>query len=338
MRYKRVGSSGLTVSRLCLGSMYFGGTTPDDQAVELMRAALDAGITFWDTSNMYNAGRAEEVMGRGLRELKARDQVVLETKVYYPMGQGPNDRGLGRRHIVQELDAQLRRLQTDWIDIYYLHRDDLETPLEETIATLDSLVTAGKIRYWGTSTFPAWRLAEAWWRSDRRGWSPPICEQSPYNLLDRRLENERIPFLREYGLGLMTWSSLAGGLLTGKYRVSTLDEAQEGTRLADMRERYRGRVGTVGLAKASEIAELAEQSGLDPAQLAIAWQFHQDVVTAAVIGPRTADQLPPYLQAVETTLDSSVLDSLDKIVPPGSAVMDFHDTSGWYVGPLSHVD
>jgi aryl-alcohol dehydrogenase-like predicted oxidoreductase len=254
------------------------------------------------------------------------------------MGQGPNDRGLGRRHIVQELDAQLRRLQTDWIDIYYLHRDDLETPLEETIATLDSLVTAGKIRYWGTSTFPAWRLAEAWWRSDRRGWSPPICEQSPYNLLDRRLENERIPFLREYGLGLMTWSSLAGGLLTGKYRVSTLDEAQEGTRLADMRERYRDRVGTVGLAKAAEIAELAEQSGLDPAQLAIAWQFHQDVVTAAVIGPRTADQLPPYLEAVETTLDSSVLDSLDKIVPPGSAVMDFHDTSGWYVGPLSHVD
>jgi aryl-alcohol dehydrogenase-like predicted oxidoreductase len=337
LRYARVGKSGLNVSRLCLGSMYFGGTTPEDEALELMRAALESGITFWDTSNMYNAGRAEEVMGRGLKQLGARDQVVLETKVYYKMGDGPNDMGLGRRHIVQELDRQLERLQTDWIDVYYLHRADFNTPLDETIETMDSLVRSGKIRHWGVSTFPAWLTTEAWWRCDRRGWVPPLCEQSPYNLLDRRLENERIPMLRKYGLGLMTWSSIAGGLLTGKYRVNSLDEAQDGTRLADMRERYRQRVGTVGFAKAAALAELADEAGIDPLELAIAWQFHQDVVTSAVIGPRNAAQLEPYLKAVEITLDDAVLKRIDEIVPPGSAVMDFHDTSGWYVGPLSNV-
>lgn len=337
MRYARVGRSGLTVSQLCLGSMYFGGTTPEDEAMDLMAAALDNGIMFWDTSNMYNAGRAEEVVGRGLKALKARDQVVLETKVYYKMGDGPNDIGLGRRHIVQELDRQLARLQTDWIDVYYLHRADFDTPMEETLATLDGLVRAGKIRYWGVSTFPAWLTTEAWWRCERRGWAPPLCEQSPYNLLDRRIENERIPMLREYGLGLMTWSSIAGGLLTGKYRIASLDEAADGTRLADMRERYRQRVGTVGFAKASALADLADAAGIDPLHLAIAWQFHQDAVTAAVIGPRDRAQLEPYLKAVDTVLDEGVLAKIDEIVPPGSAVMDFHDTSGWYVGPLSHV-
>jgi aryl-alcohol dehydrogenase-like predicted oxidoreductase len=337
VKYKRVGKSGLVVSQLCLGSMYFGGTTADDDALELMKAALDAGITFWDTSNMYNSGRAEEVMGRGLSTLKARDQVVLETKVYYRMGEGPNDLGGGRRHVIAELDNQLRRLGTDWIDIYYLHRSDFETPLDETIAALDECVQAGKIRYWGTSTFPAWRIAEAWWRADRRGWAPPICEQGPYNLLDRRIESERIPFLQEYGLGLMTWSSLGGGLLTGKYASTSLDDAQEGTRLADMRERYRGRVGTVGLGKAGELADLARQSGITPTQMAMAWQFHQPAVTAAVIGPRTAEQLGAYLDSVELALDQSVLDGIDKIVPPASAVMDFHDTAGWLVGPLSAV-
>jgi aryl-alcohol dehydrogenase-like predicted oxidoreductase len=238
---------------------------------------------------------------------------------------------------VQELDRQLERLQTDWIDVYYLHRPDFETPIEETIQTMDSLVRSGKIRHWGVSTFPAWLTAEAWWRCDRRGWAPPLCEQSPYNLLDRRLENERIPMLREYGLGLMTWSSIAGGLLTGKYRGASLDDAAEGTRLADMRERYRQRVGTVGFAKASALADLADQSGISPLELAIAWQFHQKVVTAAVIGPRNAEQLEPYLKAVDVILDDGVLGQVDEIVPPGSAVMDFHDTSGWYVGPLSYV-
>jgi aryl-alcohol dehydrogenase-like predicted oxidoreductase len=317
--------------------MYFGGTTPEDEAIEVMKTAIDSGVNFWDTSNMYNDGAAEQVMGNGLKKLGVRDEVVLETKVYYKRGEGPNDIGLGRRHIIQELDRQLERLQTDWIDVYYLHRADFETPMEETLETMDMLVRSGKIRYWGVSTFPAWLTAEAWWRCDRRDWVPPICEQSPYNLLDRRLETDRTAMLKEYGLGLMTWSSIAGGILAGKYRVKNLDEVEDGTRLADMRERYRERVGTVGFEKATQLADLADETGISPLELAVAWQFSQEVVTAAVIGPRTAEQLKAYLPAVDIKLSQDVLDKIDEIVPPGSAVMDFHDTSGWHVGPLSAV-
>lgn len=337
MQYARVGNSGLKVSKLCLGSMYFGGTTPEDEAIDLMKAAYDAGVTFWDTSNMYNDGAAEQVMGNGLKKLGVRDDIVLETKVYYKRGEGPNDIGLGRRHIIQELDRQLERLQTDWIDVYYLHRADFETPMEETLETMDNLVRSGKIRYWGVSTFPAWLTTEAWWRADRRGWAPPICEQSPYNLLDRRLETDRTAMLKEYGLGLMTWSSIAGGILAGKYRVKSIDEIEEGTRLADMRERYRERVGTVGFEKASQLADLADEAGISPLELAVAWLFSQEVVTAQVVGPRNAEQLNAYLPAVDIKLSQDVLDKIDEIVPPGSAVMDFHDTSSWHVGPLSAV-
>ncbi len=335
MRFTRVGRSGLSVSKLCLGTWLFGDPTPEPEALQIMRSALDAGIFFWDTSNHYNAGGSEEVVGRGLRELGVRNQVVLATKVFYPVGPGPNDQGGGRRHIVQELEAQLRRLQTDWIDLYYLHRSDFETPLEETIETLNDCVRAGKIRYWGTSTFPAWRMAEAWWRSDRRGWVFPVCDQAAYNLLDRRLENERMPFLKEYGLGLMTWSSLAAGLLSGKYGRDAMDNPPPGTRLERLNERYKTRVSPPGLSKAVELAELARSAGLHPVHMAVAWQLHHDVVTSAVIGPRTLEQLPPYIEALDVTLDDSLLAEIDRIVPPGSAFADFHDTSGWYVGPLT---
>ncbi|HZP95510.1 MAG TPA: aldo/keto reductase [Candidatus Limnocylindria bacterium] len=337
MRSARVGRSGLTVSKLCLGTWYFGGPTPYDEALALMRAALDGGITFWDTSDHYNAGGSESVIGRGLRELGVRDEIVLATKVFYPMGPGPNDRGGGRRYLLRELDAQLKRLQTDWIDVYMLHRSDFDTPLDETIETLDACVKAGKIRYWGTSTFPAWRVAEAWWRSELRGWTHPICEEAPYNLLDRRVEADRVRFLREYGLGFFTWSSIAGGLLTGKYAVNANENPPPGTRLKDMHERYQTRLGPATLEKAQALATLARSAGLDPIHLAVAWVLQQDVVTSACIGPRTREQLLPYVQAVDVTLDRGVLDEIDRIVPPGSAYADFHDTSGWLVGPLSQV-
>jgi aryl-alcohol dehydrogenase-like predicted oxidoreductase len=337
MRTARVGTSGLVVSKLCLGSMYFGGVTEQAEATGLVAAALDAGITFYDSSNMYNAGRAESTLGAALRELNARDRIVLATKVFYPMGEGPNDRGGGRRHILAELENQLRRLQTDWVDLYYLHRADFETPLEETVEVMDSLVRSGKIRYWGVSTFPAWRTAEAWWRAERRGWVQPIAEQSPYNLLDRRLENERVRFLRTYNLGLMTWSSLAGGLLSGKYSSTAADSPPEGTRLYDQKERYRPRLGNAALDKAGALADLAGQSGLDPIHMAIGWLQQQPVVTATVVGPRTTAQLESYLGAVDVTLDAGVLAEIDQIVPPGSAFADFHDTSNWHVGPVTQA-
>jgi aryl-alcohol dehydrogenase-like predicted oxidoreductase len=337
MRTARVGKSGLVVSKLVLGSMYFGGVTPVADAVKLMAAALDAGIFFWDSSNMYNDGKAESAVGQGLKELKARDRVVLATKVFYPRGEGLNDRGAGRRHLLREVDNQLARLGTDWIDLYYLHRPDFDTPLEETVETMDGLVRAGKIRYWGTSTFPAWRTGEAWWRAERRGWVAPICAQEPYNLLDRRLENERVQFLQEYDLGLMTWSSLAGGLLSGKYTQKAIDDPPEGTRLFDQKDRYRPRLGTTALSKAAELADLARKSGLDPIHLAMAWQLSQPVVTAAVVGPRTPDQLKAYIDSLDVTLSPDVVAEIDRIVPPGSAFADFHDTTGWFVGPVTQA-
>jgi aryl-alcohol dehydrogenase-like predicted oxidoreductase len=337
MRTARVGRSGLTVSKLCLGTWYFGGPTPYDEALALMRAALDAGITFWDSSDHYNAGGSESAIGRGLVELGVRDDIVLATKVFYPMGPGPNERGGGRNWLVRELDAQLRRLQTDYIDVYMLHRSDFATPLDETIETLDGFVRAGKIRYWGTSTFPAWRAAEAWWRSEHRGWSHPICEEAPYNLLDRRVEGDRVRFMREYGLGFFTWSSIAGGILTGKYAVNANEAPPEGTRLKDMHKRYQTRLGPATLTKAQELAALARSAGLDPIHLAVAWVLQQDIVTSACIGPRTREQLAPYVQAVDVTLDRGILEEIDRIVPPGSAYADFHDTSEWLVGPLSQI-
>ena len=337
MRTARVGSSGLVVSKLCLGSMYFGGVTEQGEATQLVAAALEAGISFYDSSNMYNAGRAESTLGAALHELKARKRIVLATKVFYPMGEGPNERGGGRRHILQELDNQLGRLQTDWIDLYDLHRADFDTPLEETVEVMDSLVRSGKIRYWGVSTVPAWRTAETWWRAERRGWVHPIAEQSPYNLLDRRLENERVRFLSTYNLGLMTWSSLAGGLLSGKYATTAVDAPPEGTRLFDQQARYKPRLGNAALTKAQELADLARASGLDPIHMAIGWLQRQQVVTATVVGPRTPSQLESYLAAVDITLDQGVLDEIDRIVPPGSAFADFHDTSNWHVGPVTQA-
>ena len=334
---RRVGRSGLVVSELCLGTWYFGGPTPYDEALALMRSALDAGITFWDTSDHYNAGGSEATIGRALRELGVREDVILATKAFYPTGPGPNDRGAGRRYLLRELEAQLKRLQTDWIDIYMLHRSDFATPLDETIETLDACVKAGKIRYWGTSTFPGWRAAEAWWRSELHGWTHPICEEAPYNLLDRRVEADRARFMREYGLGFFTWSSIAGGLLTGKYAGDANEAPPDGTRLKDMHRRYQTRLGPATLAKAQELAALARAAGLDPIHMAVSWVLGQDVVTSACIGPRSVAQLGPYVEALDVKLDRALLDEIDRIVPPGSAYADFHDTSEWLVGPLSQV-
>lgn len=335
MDYARVGQSGLIVSRLALGSMNFGGPTPADEARELMAAALDAGITLFDTSNMYEDGASEEAMGAGLAKLKARDSVVLSTKVYYRMGPGPNDFGAGRLHIIKELEASLKRLQTDHLDLYYLHRPDFDTPLEETVETMNQLVVSGKIRYWGVSTFPSWRMAEAHWRADRRGWVPPICEQAPYNMLDRRVESERFGFLREYGWGLLTWSSIAGGLLSGKYDLTAMENPPPGSRLEMLNERYRTRMGPRTLSTAQALADLFKEAGYDPVQFSTAWQLHQDPVTAAVIGPRNIEQLNGYLGAIGLELDADVLAEVDRIVPPGTAVADFHDTADWYVGELN---
>lgn len=327
-----LGRTGLRVSRLCLGCMNFGGRTGATESRAVMKRALEAGVHFWDTANVYNQGGSEEAVGRTMAELGVRDQVVLATKVTLPTGPGPNDRGSGRRHILQQVDLSLRRLGTDWIDLYQLHRPDFETPLEETVETMDGLVRSGKIRHWGTSVFPGWRLAEAWWRAESRGLARPVCEQGAYNLLDRRIEQERLRFLSEYGIALIPWSPLAGGLLTGKYGAEAIDDPPPGTRFLSQPQISRARSSKATLDAAQRLVGLARQSGLQPIPFAVAWLLHQPAVTAPIVGPADLAQLESYLPALEAKLPPDLLAAVDEIVPPGTAVADFHNNSGWFVG------
>src|SRR5436305_7775072 len=213
MAYRSLGRTGVQVSLLCLGAMNFGDPTPEDESLRIVDAALDGGINFVDTANVYNDGESERIVGRALRENGRRDEVVLATKVHGEMGEGPNDRGSSRYHIMKACEDSLRRLQTDHIDLYQIHRPSLTIPQDETLRALDDLVRAGKVRYIGCSTFPAWMVMESLMVSAEQRLARYVTEQPPYNLLDRRIENELVPLCQKYGLGLLPWSPLVGGIL-----------------------------------------------------------------------------------------------------------------------------
>ena len=317
--------------------MNFGRRTPEDESRAIIKRAMDAGVYFWDTADVYNAGLSEEIIGRALKDLGIRKDVVLATKVNQPTGDGPNDRGSGRQHILNEVERSLQRLQTDWIDLYQLHRPDFTAPLEETVETMNDLVRSGKIRFWGTSVFPGWRIAEAWWRAERRGLARPVSEQGPYNLLDRRIEQERLAAIHEYGLGLMPWSPLAGGMLSGKYGVDAIDDPPPGTRFLTRPDISLRRASRRTIETAHKLIGLARDHGLEPVAFAIAWLLHQPDVTAPIVGPADIPQLEAYLPGADLSLSSELLDSVDSIVPRGTAVADFHDNSGWYVGSTSVI-
>jgi len=331
--FTRLGSTGLTVSDLCLGCMNFGGRTDPEESARIMAQALEDGLIFWDTSNTYNRGRSEEVVGQAIRQMNARNKVVLATKVTRPVGRGPNQQGSSRRHILQQVDESLRRLGTDWIDLYQLHRQDFDTPLEETVEAMNDCVRAGKVRYWGTSACPSWRMAEAWWRAERRGWAKPVCEQAPYNILDRRVENERVAFLKEYGWGLIPFSPLAGGVLAGHYPLNALDSPPEGTRMATM-QLLRDRITPRALEVAQDLAGLARQMGVSLVGFSISWLMQQPGVTAPIIGPASMEQYQEYVGARRVSLSAAELAEVDRLVPPGTAVANFHNNSGWYVGSV----
>lgn len=332
-----LGRSGLKVSNLCLGCMNFGESTTEDDSLTLLKAAYDAGVTFWDTADVYGAGRSEEILGKAFQRFGFRDQVVLATKVNGPMGPGANDRGLSRRHLRLGVEASLRRLQTDWIDLYQLHRYDPSVPLEETIETLDTLVKEGKIRYWGTSTFASWQLSEAQWQAKAHHWVPPVSEQAPYNILDRRIENDRAGYLKYAGWGLIVWSPLAGGQLTGKYGAVSPTTLPEGSRIA-RNAMWRQRTNPGAAEVASHFAALAQEHGHDPSVAAVAWTLANPLVTAPLIGPRTLEQLTSLLPAATLTLSGEFLDAIDALVPPGTAVADFLNNCGWQVGRLPGLD
>jgi aryl-alcohol dehydrogenase-like predicted oxidoreductase len=318
MEYRTLGRTGVKVSPLCLGAMMFGGWgNPDhDESIRIIHHALDAGINFIDTADVYSRGESETIVGKALAGGR-RENVVLATKVHGTMGDDPNQFGNSRRWIVREVEDSLRRLGTDYIDLYQIHRPEADTDIDETLGALSDLVRAGKVRYIGSSTFPASQIVEAQWVAERRGRERFVCEQPPYSLLVRGVENDVLPTCLRHGMGVIPWSPLAGGWLTGRYRLGAeLPRSQRAERIPS---RYDMSLpgNQRKLEAADALAQLADEAGLSPIHLALTFVIRHPAVTAAIIGPRTIEHLDSQLGAADVSLSDDVLDRIDAIVPPG---------------------
>jgi aryl-alcohol dehydrogenase-like predicted oxidoreductase len=328
MRMQTLGGTGIKVSSYCLGAMMFGawGNPDHDESVRIIHAALDGGINFVDTADVYSAGESEEIVGQAL--LGRRDHVVLATKAHSPMGQDPNMRGNSRRWIVREVENSLRRLQTDYIDLYQMHRPDPDTDIDETLSALSDLVHSGKVRAIGSSTFPAEQIVEAQWVAQRRGHVRFRCEQPPYSVLARGVEAAVLPTCQRYGMGVIAWSPLAGGWLTGRFRSDTGVDMTRG-RARRIPQRFDPSLpgNQAKLAAVEELIKIAAGAGCSLTHLALAFVTGHPAVTAAIIGPRTMDQLTDLLAGASVTLDDDVLDRIDQVVPPG-VTLNLAD-AGW---------
>lgn len=327
MDYRLFGRTGVKVAPLALGTANFGRPSPEDEAERIINRALDAGINLIDTADGYADGESERIIGRVLARNGQREQVFLATKLHYPTGPGPNDRGNSRLHVMQACEASLRRLQVDHIDLYQLHRPDPQTPIEETLSALTDLVHQGKVRYVGCSTFPAWGVMEALMATELRGFVRFVSEQPPYNLLDRRIENELVPLAQAYELALIPWSPLAMGILAGRYDDETTYPA--GSRAAVQGGIYAERVTARGIELGRAFGQVAKEAGMSAAQLAILWVKEQPGITAPLVGPRTLEQLVHLLPLLEMSLPEDVRAACDALVPPGSAAVNFHNTAPW---------
>ncbi len=320
MEHRELGRTGVKVSPLCLGAMMFGawGNTDHEDSVRIIHHALDSGVNFIDTADVYSRGESEEIVGKALSGGK-RENVVLATKVHGTMGEDPNQFGNSRRWIIREVEDSLRRLRTDWIDLYQIHRPEPDTDIDETLGALSDLVHAGKVRYIGCSTFPASQIVEAQWVAERRGRERFVCEQPPYSILVRGIERDVLPTCRRYGMGVIAWSPLGGGWLSGRYRKDAEAPTPSSTRARVMPSRYDlSRPDNQRKLEAAEaLAQVAEQAGLTLIEMALAFVIRHPAVTAAIIGPRTMEHLESQLSAAEVTLSDDVLDRIDEIVSPG---------------------
>jgi aryl-alcohol dehydrogenase-like predicted oxidoreductase len=320
MEHRTLGTTGVQVSPLCLGAMMFGawGNTDHDESVQIIHGALDAGINFVDTADVYAQGESEEIVGKAL--LGRRDDVVLATKAHGTMGSDVNHRGNSRRWLVREVEHSLRRLQTDWIDLYQIHRPDPATDIDETLGALTDLVRAGKVRYVGSSTFPPSEIVEAQWVAEKRGRERFVTEQPPYSILARGIETEVLPTTQRYGMGVLPWSPLAGGWLSGRYRKGV--DAPTSGRAARMPARYDldDPANQAKLDAADALGALADEHGISLVHMAIAFVIEHPGVTSAIIGPRTMEQLESQLGAAKLRLSTEVLDAIDAIVPPGTTI------------------
>jgi aryl-alcohol dehydrogenase-like predicted oxidoreductase len=318
MKTRVLGTTGVKVSPLCLGAMMFGawGNRDHDDSIRIIDRAIDAGINFIDTADVYSAGESEEIVGKALAG--KRENIVLATKAHASMGDDPNMKGNSRRWLVREVENSLRRLNTDYIDLYQIHRPDPSADIDETLGALTDLIRAGKILYAGSSTFPASEIVEAQWTAERRGRERFVCEQPPYSILVRGIEAEILPTCQKYGMGVIPWSPLGGGWLSGKYRKNADIELSH--RASRLPQRYDLSVpgNQAKLDAADALANVADKAGLTLVNLAIAFVLNHPAVTAPIIGPRTMEQLETQLEAADVVLSADVLDEIDKIVPPGT--------------------
>ena len=319
MEYVRLGKTGLKVSRICLGTMTYG--TPqwrdwvlDEQASRpFIKRALELDINFFDTADIYSLGASEEVVGRALKDMTARDNVVIATKVYNPMSQLPNDRGLSRKHIMQAIDASLRRLGTDYVDLYQIHRFDAETPIEETMEALHDVVKAGKALYIGASSMAAWQFTKALYVADAHGWTRFVSMQNHYNLVYREEEREMIPVCQEEGIGLIPWSPLARGFLAGNRSKTKSDETPRSKSDGFAHSMY---YSDADFAVVGRVEEVAAQHGINPAQVALAWMLHKPGITAPIIGASKMPQLEDAVGALSVQLSSEDIARLEEPYQP----------------------
>ncbi len=328
MEYKAFGRTGVKVSEVCLGCMMFGTKTSPEDAYAIIDKALDMGVNFLDTANAYGRGASETVTGEALKRRQKRGRVFLATKVYNSMDDtDPMASGNNRKHIIDQCQASLKRLQTDYIDLYQLHRPQSGVPIDETLRAMDDLVRSGKVRYIGTSTFAAWQLMEALSASNSLHVNRFVSEQPPYNILDRRIERELVPFAQTYGFALIPWSPLAGGILTGKYDRNVTPG--EGTRVGDVYLRSPGiakRWNDAALDAVDALnAHVKKRGGCTLSQFSLAWVRQQPGITSPIIGPRTMEQFEDNMKAFELTLTSEDLAAVDAIVPKGGMVSPFYE-------------
>jgi len=319
MKYVNLGRAGVKVSRVCLGVMTYGDPAwrpwilTEEQGRPFIKRALEQGINFFDVADMYSLGKSEEILGRAIRDFARRDDVVIGTKAYFKMSDDPNDRGLSRKHLMSAIDASLRRLGTDYVDLYQIHRYDAETPIEETLRALDDIVRTGKARYIGASSMSAWQFTKALYLADRHGWTRFVSMQNHYNLVYREEEREMLPLCREEGIGVIPWSPLARGFLAGNRRPSdkgTTARAQTD----DIAHRLYYTESDFKIVE--RVVALADRRGVSPAQIALAWLLHQPGVTAPIVGASKMEQLDQAIAAVDITLTEDDRRELEELYQP----------------------
>jgi aryl-alcohol dehydrogenase-like predicted oxidoreductase len=319
MQMRVLGATGVQVTPLCLGAMMFGswGNPDHEETVRIIHRALDSGINFIDTADVYSAGESEQIVGKALADGK-RENIVLATKAHGAMGKDPNERGNSRRWLVRECENSLRRLRTDYIDVYQIHRPDPATDVDETLGALTDLIRAGKILYAGSSTFPAAQIVEAQWAAQRRGRERFVCEQPPYSILVRAIEADVLPACESYGMGVISWGPLGGGWLSGRYRKDVELPVSRRSQRLPHRFDMSLPANQLKLAAADQLAGLADEAGMSLIHLALAFVLSHRAVTSAIIGPRTMEHLDSQLGAADVTLPADLLDRIDEIVPPGT--------------------